>query len=95
MQKSVVLPVKIWIFLVVRVCVCVLVFMSFQVRVREGQRETVVKCFIFLFSVITHGSKNHISNLFPIFFSPPSHSKTVYNQPVIDCTNEIACYNLG
>lgn len=47
MQKSVVLPVKIWIFLVVRVCVCVLVFMSFQVRVREGQRETVVKCFIF------------------------------------------------
>lgn len=93
MQKSVVLPVKIWIFLVVRVCV--LVFMSFQVRVREGQRETVVKCFIFLFSVITHGSKNHISNLFPIFFPPPSHSKTVYNQPVIDCTNEIACYNLG
>lgn len=71
MQKSVVLPVKIWIFLVVRVCVCVLVFMSFQVRVREGQRETVVKCFFF-FSVISHGSKNHISNLFPI---PPPLSQ--------------------
>ena len=34
---------------------------------REGQRETVVKCFFFFFSVITHGCKNHISNLFPIF----------------------------
>ena len=74
------------------VCVYVCVFMSLQVRVREGQRETVF--FFFFCSVITNGSKNHISNLFPIFFLP-SHCKTVYNQPVIDCTNEIACYNLG
>ena len=72
------------------VCVCVYVFTS------EGKRRTVRDSFFFFFfcSVITNGSKNHISNLFPIFFLP-SHSKTVYNQPVIDCTNEIACYNLG
>lgn len=77
-------------------CVCVGVYVFPSEGKRRTARNSREMFYFFYFLSLPMEVKIIFLIFSPFFFPPPpSHSKTVYNQPVIDCTNEIACYNLG